>query len=156
MRLQEPPLGRKPSYLQPYAFYGEAEVGSVWRTIEPFIERSVRAHTFETITTAGIRELLVNGDAIVFALEKDGELVLVLTATIVQYPHYASARIVSISGRHLREASRYLHILEEWAKSQHAIMLEAWCRPAMVRMLRSLGWTERTTLVTRSLKRALQ
>lgn len=147
-------LGTNSDRLLPFVWYkGDAMLH--WDRYEHLVVDSV-AHSKGTLTVAGVAEALQNGSACAMGTERNGEVVMILVARIVEYETFNSARIVAMAGRNLREAHKFMHLLEEWAFAQGAVELEGWCRPAVQRLLQRMGWKHKFSIMTYDLRRRLQ
>lgn len=129
----------------------------VWDQLEPLIERSIRAGRGE-ITTEVIYAMLVNGHAVAFTAHRDEKVEIVLVVRPVPYSSYTVVRIIACAGRGLKDALPLMDGVEAWALSQGAVELEAWCRPAMTRLLKSpkMGWSGKFEVLSKDLRRKLQ
>lgn len=134
---------------------GPQEVRVYWESIEPFIARSVK-RAYGTLTVDYIQDMLFRGYAVAFLTMRGEEIIAVLICDRVFYATYTSIRVIACAGQELKEAVQFMDILDAWAISQGAVEIEAWCRPAMVRLSKRLGWTPKFTIVTRDLRRRLQ
>lgn len=126
-----------------------------WDTIEPFIARSV-AHSQGTVTVEGIKESLCEGVRVCIGAAYRGEPFLVAVLRPVSYQTYIAARIEAIAGRNIKQAACCMPVIAQWARDIGAVELEAWCRPAVVRLLQRWGWKPKFTIVTLDLRRNLQ
>lgn len=145
------------SGLSPRA-YSPGDAMANWDLLEPYVEKSLR-WARGTITTPQLKQMVADGVATAFAMiEEDGTPAMALIATIVQYQTYRAARVLACAGNKLEIAAQYAEVLEMWAYSLGASELEAWCRPAMVRLLarEPFNFEFRFTIVSRSLRRYMQ
>lgn len=140
--------------LRPVVLWANDAVGS-WGELEPFIQKSVDKSQ-GMISVARIREMVERREASVFATLCDNRYVAVLVVEVVQYATYRAARIVACAGRDLREAAKFINVLEVWARGYECIEIEGWCRPAMVKLVQRLGWQPKISIVTWDLRRTLQ
>lgn len=149
-----PGTSSKPGETVGYVFTPE-QIPLAWEELESFIEKSIEK-SFGMMTTRQCYDMLCAGQAAAFATSRDGKLRLVLVVRPVEYASYRVARIIAMAGTGLREAHRFVDALEAWAVALGCVELEGWCRPAVTRFLRRLGWQPKLTLVVRDLRRKLQ
>jgi hypothetical protein len=140
--------------LTPWVFTQE-QIAPSWEELEVFIARSVEKSK-GTITVAAIQESLLAGHATAFATARNGKFEAVLVVRIVDYLHYRAARIIACAGKNLREAKPFAESFEAWALTQGAVEIEAFCRPAVSRLLRYFGYEIKFNLVSKDLRRKLQ
>ena len=148
------PPGTSSDKLAAWVFTNE-QIPLVWEQIEPFIEKSVEASQ-GTITTRMIYDMLCEGSAVAIGTADGTEIKLVTVLRRIEYANYSAARIIAMAGTGLREAHRFIEAVEAWAISLDCVELEGWCRPAVTKLLRRLGWKPKFTIVTRDLRRKLQ
>lgn len=129
----------------------------VWDQLEPMIERSIKAGRGE-ITTEAVYAMLVNGHAFAFTAHRNEQVEIVLVVRPVLYSAYTVVRIIACAGRNLKEALHLFEGVELWALGKGAVELEAWCRPAMSRLLKSpkMGWASKFEVLSKDLRRKLQ
>lgn len=127
----------------------------MWPELEQMLHRSVEYHQ-GTLSLKTIYEWLTNGHASAFVVTKDNRIQLVMILNIVTYSSFKAVRIAACAGKNLKESMKFIHELECWALTQGCVEIEAWCRPAMVRLVQRFGWMPRSTIVTRDLRRKLQ
>lgn len=132
------------------------QIQFAWNELEPFIQRSIDASCNGEMLAEQVRELLMKQEAIAFATVRDGKLMMVLVARMVSYATFNSVRILTCAGTGLKDAMKFLDALEAWALTQGAVEIEAFCRPAMYRLARRLGWVQKRIWITRDLRRRLQ
>lgn len=148
-------LASKVSGLYPFVLLKD-EVPGAWDTIEPMLERSVR-HSHGMCTLESLREWLCEGAATLIGTAVADEPRAVFVCRPVHYVTYTSCRIVAAAGRDLGPSMGFFHIVENWAISIGACEVEAWCRPAMVRLLQRYSWKRKgLELMTFDLRRKLQ
>ena len=140
--------------LKPYVYTAEI-IPAVWDEMEAMLERAFK-YNYGMLSKAAIFNWLVDGSATAFATTRDNRLIMVLVVMKVDYAHYSAARIIACAGRELQGAMQFIDALEAWALTQGCVEIEAWCRPAMVRLTRRLGWLPKLTMVSRDLRRKLQ
>mgnify|MGYP003575151633 CR=1 FL=1 len=149
-------LVKVPDKGQVYPFVFEpSEVSANWDSICPFLEASVRV-SFNMISLVQLRRLLESGEAVCIGIARDNEPLAIFVAHIVNYSDYRCARVIAAAGTQLKDAMRYFHVMEGWAMSLGATEIEAWCRPAMERMLRRYGFKHRVSIITRRIERSYQ
>lgn len=72
----------------------------------------------------------------------------VMVTELVDYPAKRVARVVAIAGA-LRKYKDQFDLFLAWAKMNGACEVEAWCRPAVARLLRRYGFEKRQEIVRR-------
>lgn len=142
------------SELDAKAFLKE-DLEKYWEELEPFIQKSVDVSEGD-LTVDFVKTMLFAGHATLFATLQDNRIQMVIVVEVVAYATYRSARIICCAGRKIKEALRYIEALEVWALSYGAVQIEGWCRPAVVRFLRRLGFKPGRTMMVRDLRRKLQ
>lgn len=130
-------LSRKPG-LYPFVLMKD-EVLAAWDLLEPMVERSVR-HSHGMCTTGSILQWLVEGAAVCIGTAIEGEPRAIFICRPVHYVTYTAGRIIAAAGRDLGPSMAFFHVVEEWGYGIGASEIEAWCRPAMVRLLRRYSW----------------
>ena len=140
--------------LKPYVYLAE-QIPLAWEALEPFMQRAVAAGRGE-ITVEVIYQMLVNQEALAFVTLEGDKVEAMLVVRLIDYSTYRAARIIACSGRRLAEAMQFIDALEAWALTQGAVEIEAWCRPAMTRLVRRFGWQPKLAIVSRDLRRKLQ
>ncbi|MGH9567169.1 MAG: hypothetical protein ACRD4I_14380, partial [Candidatus Angelobacter sp.] len=135
--------------------FSRDEVQKYWEELEPFIMRSV-AISAGTLNMQGMFAALCNGDYTAMATLRNDTFTSVLIVEIVEYAEYGALRIVAISGKDLYSALDWLPDVEEFGSRLGAIEFEAWCRPAMVRLLRRWGWSPKLTQMVKPFRKSLQ
>lgn len=154
-RLEAKCLLSRKAGLYPFVLLKE-EVPAVWDSLEPMLERSVK-HSHGMCTTDAIREWLMEGAAVCIGTAVDNEPRAVFICRPVYYVTYVAARIVAAAGRDLGPSMGYFHVVEEYAIGIGASEVEAWCRPAMTRLLRKYGWKRKELeMLTFDVRRKLQ
>lgn len=133
-----------------------AQIEGLWEEMEPFIQRSVEHSPVGMLTVDSIRQLLLEDHAAVMYTTRDERIVALLVVRKVHYASYCSVRIIACAGRELKEASRFIDVLSAWCLTMGCVELEAWCRPAMVRLLRHFGFRTKITVVSLDLRGKLQ
>lgn len=150
-------LTRRPDSAQPLLPYviSTVKIPAYWDSIEPFIARSVE-HSNGQVTCEQIRDMLETAQATAFLTMRGQKIIAVLVVRLAYYASYTSARIIACAGSELKAAHKFIDCIEAWALTQGAVELEGWCRPAMIRLTQRMGWTVKTTIVARDLRRKLQ
>lgn len=142
------------SPLFPHVFE-PSQIEAIWPELEPFILASVEK-SFGMQTVNQVHDLLLKGHAHAFCTMRDNRLVMVLVVRLIEYATFGAARIIACAGKELKEATQFISALEAWALTQGAVELEGWCRPAVARLVRRLGWRTKVEMVTLDLRRKLQ
>lgn len=147
-------LSKKPG-LYPFVLLKD-EVPAFWDFLEPMLERSVK-HSHGMCTTESIHQWLLNGEAVCIGTAVESEPRAVFICRPVHYVTYIAGRIIAAAGKDLGPSMAYFHIVEEWAIGIGASEIEAWCRPAMVRLLRRHAWRRKgLELMSFDIRRKLQ
>lgn len=126
-----------------------------WDRYEHMVESSLR-HSMGTLTLDTMKKGVEEGVYTAFGTECGEEIRLIVLARIVDYDTFRVGHIGAMAGKGLKEASEYLHVLEEWAFSQGAVELHGWCRPAIGRLLLRYGWRHKFSVMSFDLRRRLQ
>lgn len=118
----------------------------------PLIERSIKV-SFGSIRGEEVAGMLVVGDATAVTIEENGQILILMVVRLVQYPEYRATRIVCMSGRKLKEAHNCWNEFKRWSISLGADEIEAFCRPAMIRLLHRFGsWKPKFTALSVDLR----
>lgn len=147
-------LGKNSAKLTPYLYTPEI-IPAVWDEMEAMLQPSFQ-HAKGTLDPKQIYQWLCDETAVAFATTRYNRLVMLMIVMKVDYASYSALRIIACAGKELRGAMEHIHVLEAWALTRGCLELEAWCRPAMVRLTRRLGWEPKFTIVSRDLRRTLQ
>lgn len=148
------PVDHKSKELQPYVYHPSL-IPAVWDELEAMLHRSFE-HAKGTIDPKQVYKWLCDEDAVAFATTREGRLEMAMVVMKVDYAQYSVVRIIACAGKNLKGAMNFVYALEAWALTQGCVELEAWCRPAMVRLTRRLGWEPKFMIVSRDLRRKLQ
>jgi hypothetical protein len=140
--------------LYPFVLLKE-EIATHWPFLEPMIARSV-AKSKGTVTTEVIYKALCQGEIVCFGTAIDGEPEAIIVVQATRYETYTAGRILACAGKNLKDAMQFWHIVEGWAHDMEAVEMEAWCRPAVERLLRRYGWRHKFSIVSLDLRRKLQ
>lgn len=135
--------------------YRPHEIEGAWSLLEPFIEKCA-AISNGRLSVELTKEALINGWACAMATYRGETLELVFIVEIANYPALRVARVIAAAGKNLKEASRFLDALDEWAFSLGAVEIECYCRPAMARLTKRFGWRTMDVRLTRDIRRKLQ
>ena len=135
--------------------YTKDQIPLAWEDLEPFVEKSIDK-SFGMMASRQVYEMLCDGSAVAFVTARGNDIQLVAIIRFVQYASYGVGRFIAMAGRDLRGAHLFLPAIEQWAVSMGCVEIEGWCRPAVTKILRRLGWTPKLTLLTRDLRRKLQ
>lgn len=136
-------------------FFSPEEIPAVWPEMDDLLQSSIR-YSHGTLTSESLHAALLENRAKAICTIRDNRLALVLIVSPIHYATYSSMQILACSGSGLKEAMQHIDALEAWALTQGCVEIEAWCRPAMVRLSRRLGWQQKTVIVSRDLRRKLQ
>jgi hypothetical protein len=140
--------------MRPYLI-GRELIPEVWDQLEPMIKRSCdRSQGMASVDQ--ILGMLLAGEAVCMGVSENGQPMLVIVATVVQYPVYCAARVIALAGKNLKEAAKHFSVLEDWALSQGAVEIEGWCGPAIARMHYRNGAKHKVSIVTWDLRSKLQ
>lgn len=137
------------------AIYSAESIPHIWEWLSPFIQSSLR-YAQGTMTLEEFRLLLERGEATCFATVREGQPVLVLVIIPVSYATYKVARVIALAGREVKAAMQFFDALEAWALTQGCVEIEGWCRPAMVKFTRALGFKQKFAIISRDLRGRLQ
>lgn len=148
--------GTNSANLVAHLFFKE-ELPFIWEELEDFLRRSAETTNGST-TVKYLQDVLLAGEAIVFAALRDNKIIGVVVARFVEYPGYVAARILACAGSEAQKCRELLEEpLESWALKGGAVEIEGLCcNPAMVRFVRRFGYKPRVTTVTKDLRRRLQ
>lgn len=135
--------------------YQPSEIADNWDELAPFFVKCERV-SGGRLTMEKARERLQEGWGVLMSTVFQGKIELVVVVELTEYPGYKAARIVWIAGRNAKEALHFLDALEVWALTYGAVEIEGYCRPAMARLTRRLGWEYKLMIVSRDLRRRLQ
>lgn len=130
------------------------DVRDFFPQVLPFLERALR-HANGELTLSDVLELAEKGIMQLWICYAGDKVETVMTTEISDFPSRRVVRVVTLAGR----IAPYLHIwklLQEWALMHGAEEIEAWCRPAMTRLLRRYGFAKRYEIVRYDLRRKLQ
>lgn len=141
--------------LYPFVLLKE-DIPTNWDLLEPFIERSVE-HSHGMLTLECIHQRLLDGLAVCIGTISDQQVQAVIVCQPVYYSSYTAGRIIAAAGRNLGPSMAFFHVVEEWAFGLGAVEIEAWCRPAVVRLLRTYGWRRKgLEMLSIDMRRKLQ
>lgn len=120
----------------------------------PLIAKALKYADGE-LTVWDVKKLVQEGLMQLWIGYDGDEAETVMVTEISLFPAKKVVRVVALAGR----IAPYLHVWElvkEWAVMNGAVEIEAWCRPAMTRLLRRYGFTKRYEVVRCDLRRYLQ
>lgn len=132
----------------------EEDVEYFFDQAAPLLQKALKYADGE-LTVWDIKRLIGKGLMQLWLGVQQGEVETVMVTEIADYPAKRIVRVVALAGR----ISPYLHVFEmikEWAVVNGAVELEAWCRPAMSRLLRRYGFSKRHEIVRCDLRRYWQ
>jgi len=131
------------------------QIPSAWDELQPFVETALR-HAHGEMLSADIKNLLLQGAFAAFAVVRYGKIQLVFICELCGWQQYSSVRILLLAGKELAQAIRFFPVFQSWVLSKGAVEIEAWTRPSMSRMLRSLGFNKSYDVVRFDLRSKLQ
>lgn len=131
------------------------EIEVLWDFLGPMFQRSVDK-SYGMVTLDSIQERFRRRELVCSVVLRNDILLSAFAWRIVEYDTYKSLRIVAAAGKELKVAAQFLDVLVCLALKEGAVELEAWCRPAMVRLLHRYGFRRKTEIVTLDIRRKLQ
>lgn len=132
-----------------------ADIPVVWQELSALLYPAVELSQ-GMLSLEQIEVWLRSGQATAFAVIEKQQLKMAVIAMPVEYAFYNAARIVALAGEDLKESWKFLPVLEAWALTRNCVEIEGWCREEIWRMLRPLGWTKKTNILSWDLRRKLQ
>lgn len=109
----------------------------IWFSVRPLIDKALE-HSVGEITSYDILKFLLNGKEFLWVGVEDDEIKSILVAEIVNYPRKRILRIVACSvdnDSNFETWSKYLHLVEDFARTSNCSHLEAMVRKGFTRKL---------------------
>lgn len=129
-----------------------AEVGRVWPTCAPMLDRAVKISEHR-YSLEDLHQKLSTGEFdlwIVF--DEDAQIIASITSTFTYYPQAKSLHGQFLGGSRLDEwQDQFCDIFDRWAKDNHCNFVEFTGRPGWKRVLARNGYREVFTTYQRDL-----
>lgn len=126
--------------MQPLFLSSQRLISAHWPAVERLLAPVLDAARGE-FTLDDLRELCREGRALSGLAFKDGEPVMAFVLEFVHYPRAMHLRVIALGGSDVRGAARtFWPSFVEWAAECGVSHIEAYCAPAMTRLLRPLGF----------------
>ena len=116
-------------------------VDDFWDQVIPFVDKALE-HGHGEFEAEDIHEALLSKDMQLWVIyeEPENNIVLAVVTQIINYPKIKVCRIVTLGGESHLLWEKKLFILEEWARENGCVRMEAYCRDGLQRKLNKLGY----------------
>lgn len=110
------------------------KLAAAWPHVLPHIEKMARA-TRGKLSADDFRQRIAAGEFQLWVVLRDGNRLASVLTEIIQYPQRKVARIVGCVGRHREEWVHLLAEVQDWARSQGCVAMEAFARKGWARVI---------------------
>ncbi len=128
------------------------DIPYIWHEVKPLIDKVLNRTNGEMLSE-DVLNLLLNRKQHLFIggdVEKD-EILSALVAEIINYPRKKVFRIITWSTKSGRDADFWLTLfdtIEDFARNQNCVSIEAWARKGLARRLK---WDNEYSVITKNL-----
>ena len=126
-----------------------------WFILAPMLERALE-QTYGEYSLEDVAIHVANGDWQLWTAVEHALPVATMVTELIKYPQIKICRWVLLSGEGFKQWKSLLFQIEDWALMQGCTAFEAFARPGMEKLARSMGFREQYRVIVKDLRGTLQ